>query len=112
MATSFSLLPIPHDHHNERRTDLHHLGELIDCKNPRIAVPSGVTIVSDDSLLVADYHKLSLHPVSSGGRWLKQVLTASSTSAKDDKLRNVSVESYLCVCVTRRDIAYVLNAVS
>ncbi|GFO06009.1 hypothetical protein PoB_003251400 [Plakobranchus ocellatus] len=84
---------------------------IFDIKVPQIANPSGITIVSDDSLLVADFKKLSLHLVSSGGRWLRQVWTAPSTSAKDDKLRGVSIESSLCVCVTRRGFAYVLDAV-
>ncbi|GFO39920.1 hypothetical protein PoB_006642500 [Plakobranchus ocellatus] len=84
---------------------------IFDVKVPQIANPSGVTMVSDDSLLVADFDTLSLHLVSSGGQWLKQVWTAPSTSAKDDKLRNVSIESGLCVCVTMCGFAYVLDAV-
>ncbi|GFO46874.1 hypothetical protein PoB_007337900 [Plakobranchus ocellatus] len=78
---------------------------------PQLAVPAGVTMVSDDSLLVADLNALSLHLVSSGGQWLKQVWTALSNSAKDDKLRNVSIESSLCVCVTSCGFAFVLDAV-
>ncbi|GFO46878.1 hypothetical protein PoB_007338300 [Plakobranchus ocellatus] len=84
---------------------------IFDVKVPQIATPTGVTMVSDDSLLVADFNALSLHLVSSGGRWLKQVWTAPSTSAKVDKLRCVSIESSLCVCVTSCGFAYVLDAV-
>ncbi|GFO49009.1 hypothetical protein PoB_007551400 [Plakobranchus ocellatus] len=117
-----------HDHDNELRTDFLHWecginGSIIkvnsldrrvifDVKVPQIATPSGVTMVSDDSLLVADYNTLSLHLVSSGGRWLKQVWTAPSTRANiGDKLRGVSIESSLCVCVTECGYAYVFDAV-
>ncbi|GFO06015.1 hypothetical protein PoB_003252000 [Plakobranchus ocellatus] len=83
---------------------------IFDVEVPQITVPLGVTIVSDDTLLVADYYAPSLHLVSSEGQWLKQVWTAPSTSAKDG-LRSVTIESSLCVCVTNCGFAYVLDAV-
>ncbi|GFO41069.1 tripartite motif-containing protein 56 [Plakobranchus ocellatus] len=75
---------------------------IFDIKVPQIANPKGINILSDDSLLVADLYTLSLHLVSSGGRWLKQVWTAPSPSAKDDKLR---VHNKMILCFKARNPA-------